>query len=425
MSNALAIGAVTATLRRLIDDGLNKGLNPEGASVTTLPPDLAKVFGGAGDIEGANRVNLFLYHTQLNAAWRNQDLPRQVKPGETAPPPLALDLHYLITAYERDPTATSVVPHRLLGRALGTLHDHPLLGAQEIKAALPGSDLENQIERVRITPHSLSVEELSKLWVIFQTEYRLSAAYQVSLVLIESTRGTKAPLPVLSRGQDDRGVSAEADLIPPFPTLDAVTLPDSQRNATLDTVLTLTGHHLGGNNLAVQASHPRLANAVPLALQAGQTETQIEAKIPNVPSAAPAGLYTVTVKLTKAGETFERTTNALPFALAPEITNSAPGNPIGVVRHADNVTITLDCRPAVLPEQRASLLLGDREVPAPVRAGPVTQLQFVADTPGRPIAGGKYFVRLRVDGVDSELVKYAGDPPKPSFNPDLQITVPA
>ena len=45
-----------------------------------------------------------------------------------------------------------------------------------------------QIERVRITPQPLSVDELSKLWTAFQTHFRISAAYQVSVVLIESTR---------------------------------------------------------------------------------------------------------------------------------------------------------------------------------------------------------------------------------------------
>jgi len=80
MSNALAIGAATATLRSLIA----RGLSSEGAiAVTTLPPDLAKTFNGADE---SGRVNLFLYHAQPNAAWRNQDPPRQLKPGETGQP---------------------------------------------------------------------------------------------------------------------------------------------------------------------------------------------------------------------------------------------------------------------------------------------------------------------------------------------------
>ena len=52
---------------------------------------------------------------------------------------------------------------------------------------VPGSNLHEQIERVRITPQPLSLEEISKLWAAFQTNYRLSAAYQAAVILIEST----------------------------------------------------------------------------------------------------------------------------------------------------------------------------------------------------------------------------------------------
>ncbi len=49
MSNTLAIGAVTATLRNLLTNGLTA--EGGGVAVTTLPPDKAQTFGqgdGAG-----------------------------------------------------------------------------------------------------------------------------------------------------------------------------------------------------------------------------------------------------------------------------------------------------------------------------------------------------------------------------------------
>src|SRR5207245_2354500 len=97
---------------------------------------------------------------------------------------LALSLNYVITAYGEDDEDTR--SHRILGRAMHVLNDFPLLGPTEIA----------QAERVRITPLALSTEEISKLWMIFQTQYRISAAYQVSVVLIESSRGVKAAPPV-------------------------------------------------------------------------------------------------------------------------------------------------------------------------------------------------------------------------------------
>ncbi|HEV7401756.1 MAG TPA: DUF4255 domain-containing protein [Chthoniobacteraceae bacterium] len=417
MSNALAIGAATATLRDLLARGLR---SEPTVGVTTLPPDLARTFNGA-DEEG--RLNLFLYHAQPNAAWRNFSSPQQVKPGETAEPALALDLFYLVTAYEREPPGASAFAHRVLGLAMSTLHDHPLLGAEEIRNAFANSGLEEQFERVRIAPHALSLDELSKLWVMFQAEYRISVAYQVSLVLIDSNRGKKTPLPVLARGPDDRGPSAQGSLIPPFPALTDIALPKPLRSATLGTVLTLNGYHLDGTNVAVLASHRRLAADVPLTVQAGAGANQLQALIPMLPATWPAGVYTVHVSLTPPGETEPRSTNALPLALTPEIVNTA-ANPIAVVRHPTDVTITVDCRPAVLPAQSVSLLVGDREVPGPLRAAAATQLQFVADTSTRPLAAGDYFLRLRVDEVDSELITFAGQPLKPLFNPLLQITVP-
>ena len=223
MSNSLAISAVTATLRRLIIRGVSDLPNQ---NVTTKPLDKARPNGTAAD-----QLNIFLYQTILNAAWRNMDMPRQVRPGETGQPPLALNLHYLITAYGENDDETK--SHGWLGRAMGVLHDHPVLAGQEIQDALAGSELESQIERVRITPQPLTLEEMSKLWTAFQTQYRISVAYAVEVVLIESTRRSRTPLPVLTRGEDDRGVSAQADLIPPFPTILDVKPPSEQISARL------------------------------------------------------------------------------------------------------------------------------------------------------------------------------------------------
>ncbi len=65
---------------------------------------------------------------------------------------------------------------------MSAFHDHQVLGDEEIRSALPGNDLHEQIERVRITPQPLTLEELSKLWMIFQSQYRISAAYRLDVV---------------------------------------------------------------------------------------------------------------------------------------------------------------------------------------------------------------------------------------------------
>lgn len=406
MSNSLAIGAVTATLRNLLTAAIaDEG---GGLAVTTLPLDKAQTFGLE---DGAGRINLFLYQTQNNGAWRNADMPRQVRPNETGPPPLALDLYYLVSAHEKTDGDSTVLAHRLLGRAMRGLHDHPLLGAEEIRAALAENDLADQIERVRITPQPLSLEELSKLWIMFQTGYRISAAYQVSVVLIESTRPSRTPLPVLTRGEDDRGVTAQADLIPPFPTITDVQLPSGQISARPGDEVIITGHHLDGDSLAVRFTSPRLAT--PRSVAAAGTATQVKVTVPNDPSNLPAGFYTIAVGVSKTGKS-DRLTNEFPLQIAPAISNINPTSAAG-----GDVALTLTCTPEVRPEQRAALLFGDREILAEPHATQTATLSFkITDA-----AKGDYFLRLRVDGVDSLLVVRLGTPPTPQFDPNQKVTI--
>src|SRR5229473_5733060 len=116
----------------------------------------------------------------------------------TSMPPLALNLYYMITTYARENSGTGDIDsHNLLGRVMRILYDHPVLSAAEIQAAMQESDLQNQIERIRITMQPLNIEEIYRLWTGFQTQYRLSVSYEAAVVLIESTRAVSRPLPVL------------------------------------------------------------------------------------------------------------------------------------------------------------------------------------------------------------------------------------
>ncbi len=409
MSDALAIAATTATLRTLLLNGITRLDSSLGdLDVTTQPLDKAR--GGSTKAQ----LNLFLYQTVLNAAWRNMDLPRQARPGETGQPPLALNLYYVITAFGRDGDGDGV-SHRVLGSAMSVLHDHPVLGAGEIKDALRDSDLSTQLERLRITPQPLSIEELSKLWTSFQTNYRISAAYEVTVVLIDSARAARTPLPVLTRGQGDSGVASQPDLTPPFPHLDAATPPDGQPAARLGDLVGLTGDHLDGSNVAVQFLSPRWTDPVEVAPEAGATATALRVRIPNQPAAWPAGTYGVAVLVQRTGEAYRRITNAVPLVLAPRIENIVP-NP-ATRDGGGNVTLDLTISPEVRPEQRAALLLADREVVAQPHTAQVNQLTFVI----RGAAVGDYFVRVRVDGSDSLLVQRNRTPPQ--YDPTQRVTV--
>jgi len=129
--SALAIAATTATLRGVLDRGI------DNVTVTVRPLDTAR------ENTAGNQVNLFLYQALPDAAWRNRDIPGRVLPGETAQPPLPLTLYYLITTYgDEDNDLRS---HLLLGQAMSVLHDYPLLGMDEIKNATDGeADLKDK-----------------------------------------------------------------------------------------------------------------------------------------------------------------------------------------------------------------------------------------------------------------------------------------
>jgi hypothetical protein len=429
MSNALAIAAVTTTLRHL----LQQRFDTDGSSnvtVTTKPPDKAR------DNSNGNQVNLFLYQTQINAAWRNMDIPTQVKPGETGQSPLALNLYYLLTAYAQNDDFPEPTSHRLLGQAMSVFHDHTILSSEDIKAALTNLgeyDLYDQVERVRVTSQPLSMDELSKLWTTFQTQYRISAAYEVAVVLIESTRPTKVPLPVLARGVGDQGVASQASLIPPYPALTAMNftaieearlkLPAYQASllqkpaASLGDSLTLTGYNLDGA-VSVLFSHQQLDVPNPIAIApSDQTPTELKLTLPGLPTQWPAGFYTATAVVNQMGQ--ERTSNGLSLPLAPAIEAIAfkerdqtdPNKP-------NNVIVTVTCTPQVFVGQRVSLVLNtqnpalatiiDRELPARNHPDQTSTLDFeLGDIPV-----GTYQVRprLRVDGVDSLIVNYSVTP---------------
>ena len=407
MSNPLAIAATTLTLQAIlqstiVSDPADTDLTD--TTVTILPPDKARGNGNA------NQLNLFLYQILPNAAWRNMNIPSQVATGETGNPPLALTLHYLLTAFGKDNDTTLPFGHHLLAKAMSILYDHALLGPDEIRSAtsatFPGSDLDKQIERVRITLQPMSLEEISKLWTGLVTQYRLSVGYEVSVMLIDSTQAKKTPLPVLTRG-----VKAPASLIPPFPALDQIQFPNSQTSALLGDSLILTGNNLDGTSVGLVFNHPLWSAPVEIPPQPGGTATQVTVIIPNSPANWPAGFYTVSLMVQRPTETYRRTTNQLSFGLAPKITIAPPTSA------GPNITYTVTCSPEVRPEQYAALLLGDQEIVAQPHTTQTASLSFQAQN----LSTGKYFVRLRVDGVDSLLVNRALTPPM--FDQTQKVTV--
>ncbi len=117
MSNALSIAAVTAVLKDLLENGLVSDsitASVGDVMVTALPPDLITV----GTDERA-QLNLFLYQVtqNRNVDWVSQEFrsknSRINKNPRSTNPPLALDLHYLLTAYGPTSFRPALLTHSL------------------------------------------------------------------------------------------------------------------------------------------------------------------------------------------------------------------------------------------------------------------------------------------------------------------------
>ena len=408
MSNSLAIAAVTATLRNLLHAGITTESDLADASITMQPLDRART-----SESNANQLNLFLYHVVPSPTWRNQPMPGGPRSGETGFPALGLNLYYLITAFGRDNDIQKPSSHELMGRAMSVLNDHPVLSTDEIKASLPDNDLWAQMERVRITLQPFAIEEIAKLWTGFQTQYRLSVAYEAAVVLIDSSRQTRTPLPVLARGAGDTGYMAQGNVQSPYPSIVSITMASGQATATLGDTVLISGLLLTGDKVIVQFSNVRLAAAISVTATS-ISDQQISVTIPNKPTAWAAGTYTVSVTIHAAGQP-DRATNELTLAIAPKITTKLP---VTMPLNKSGLAVKLACSPNIFPGQRASLLINNLEYVAPAVSSNTSQLSFAVAS----LTAGSYFIRLRVDGVDSQVIDRTVTPPQFDAKQQLVVT---
>ena len=385
MSNYLAIATVTAALQQVL-------MTPVGSAVVG-----AKVGFSRPDASSSSTplVNIFLYQITPNAAFRNADRPTRRSDGTLAQrPTAAFDLHYIFTFHGDD---TKLEPQRLLGAVATALHAQPLLSADNINNAassfgfLAGSGLDSQIERVRFTPTGLSLEEFSKLWsVFFQVEYSLSAAYQASLVLMESD-DTPAPAPpVLQRNL----------YVVPFRPffIQQVVSQDAQPVTSTSTIL-VQGTQLRSPNsfLVIEgqqlppttSSDTELSLALPPTLHAGIKSLQI---VQTMDMGTPAVAHSGAAP-----------SNVASFVLCPTITGAS------AVTSAVGTDVTVNLVPSIGHLQSVVLLLNSI-APAPTAAYESVKVVSNSTTDVSSIVinilhvpSGTYLIRVRVDEAESQL----------------------
>jgi len=387
MSNYLAIATVTAGLYQIL---LNPVRTAVGSSANI-------VFGrphAVDDSKDSNpKLNIYLYQVTPNAAFRNADLPTRRADGTLVRQPMAaLDLHYLFTFHGKE---EQFEPQLMLGMVASTLQAEAVLLPSTIQSALSSfgvlnaSDLASQIEKVRFTPTALSLEEFSKLWsAFFQVEYRLSVAYQASVVLIENSSATP---------QDAPPVQARNVYTLPFqqPTITQV-IPKTGAGQPIlpGSTLVIQGSQLIADNTLVRIGNlevppatitaTALTLSVPTSLQAGMLGVQV---IQQLCIGTPPVLH----------PGFE--SNVAPIVLQPVIAPTA----------ASSTKITVNVKPAVQPAQKIKLLLNQVTGSPPAAFTftfpPVTASATSLTIPisGVPGGGAAYFIRLSVDGAESPI----------------------
>jgi hypothetical protein len=418
MSNALAIAAVSAVLRSLLNNAVtDQAISTTVGSpvtVTALPPDRVTI----GDNEQP-QLNIFLYHISTNSGWSNSSLPsRDFQGNRVSNPPLAIDLYYLLSAYGKHDFDGEI----LLGCAMQALHETPVLLRDTIRSALaslpPASggspangplataDLAEQVELIKITPQLVSTEEVWRLWTALQAHYRPTAAYRISVVLIESNKITKAALPVSRRNI----------FTLPFrhPFIEQVT----PQIVVTGAPITLTGQNF-------KAVETKIAfGSAPLVDPTSIIDNQA---IATPPPGLLAGINTVQVVQPLAFGTpadphpgFE--SNVAPFMLAPQITTPSP------VTAKAGTTLTLGIAPPVGRAQNARLIIGGGSITIPARPanGPATTTTLDFPIPA-DFPAGDFPLRVQIDGAPSPL-EVDQTPNSPTFgqltgNPKITVTV--
>jgi hypothetical protein len=441
VSTALAIAAVTVVLRDLLENGLVDAAPATGADVkvTALPPNRL-----ATDRTELSGVNLFMFHATLNQGWRNVGLPAFNGNGDRVDnAPLALDLHYLLTAYGAEDLHTDV----LLGYAMQLFHETPVITRDAIRRAFPGTgitidlvneedptpdlpaamrriaqaDLAQQVELVKITPEAVTSEEMSRWWAAFQAPYRPTAVYRASVVLIERERPLRPALPVLQR---------MVTVLPIRKPVITAVLPEDRADRLILPVsdIVVLGRELRGEGTRVLIDGDPVPNA-----DVAVTPSRITLRLPGTLRAGAHGAHVLHSWSLGSPPTPHAGvySDAAGFVLHPVIRKDADGDYRIIVTNLaateteprrTRFTITLD--PAVSPGQRAliELLRPHPDQPAEV------MVAYLGEAPPRmdeenllvfeipEVAAGEYLVRLRIDGAESPLDRDAatGVPNQPS-----------
>jgi hypothetical protein len=396
----LAIPTVTATLRHLLTNKLLADLG-EAIEVDSRPPDVV----GRGD--PINKLNVFLYNIGPNIAYQNADLPTRTQDGSLiSNPKLGLNLNYLFSAYGSE--NNDLRAQRILASAMLVMKENPIITRQMIEDAkindeyeISDSELADQAEHISITWQNMTPEDMTKLWsTFFQTNYRISVAYQVTVVLLERKQ---VPVPVrLVQERVVKVFSLKQPVITKIEPLiwgqksiEALALGLRGMNLKAEG---MTEVHFGESSVSPDSKNIR--------------DDQIFLMIPNN---LPVGSYELWVTHKSPSSQSALNSNIVMFFLAPKVTSPKE------ITVAQGDVLEIEFQPVIMRRQNVELLLEGNRVPIEMPAGPegdpINKLSILIPD-DFPV--GTYTLRLQVDNLIS-FVNKDSDPASPTFGRDIPI----
>lgn len=175
MSSYKVIARVSTILRQVLWESFEQ--DPEIRPLIVSQASIVFINPTQTAVNSANRLSLWLYQISENEFMKNQPMRRGVNgPNQDQFPPLALNLHYLVTPFGPSGEAD----HLILGKTMQLLYDNATLLMHE--------PVDNVVEELRIILCPLKLEELTRIWESLREPYRLSVCYQVKVTRIDSQR---------------------------------------------------------------------------------------------------------------------------------------------------------------------------------------------------------------------------------------------
>lgn len=434
MSSFQAIGGVSSTLQALLRDRMELPSPMVRTDLqVTIGMPLPEQVPPAAE---AAQVNLFLYRATENPALKNQMIPGQGHPSEYGDPPLSLVLHYLLTAYGATEDTTSlndIRTHFLLGSAMRVLHDYPIITGQLSTIHGPvtqilHASLRDEFEHVKITLDPVSLEDLSKIWTALSRPYRLSTAYTVSVVQIESRRLKRLAAPVLTR-RLHLAISKRPTITNVY-RQPAAGDPIGDIRGRVGDILTIEGR-----NFRAAQTWVKLGNLEPIGVTP-ISDTEIRIAIPDadypidqdhaatrpipVADQLRPGPQSVEVETLLQTERVQggldhgtvvdaqnrQASNQSVFLLAPQINGVNP--PSVVAAAVAGAILTVTGRRLFRSGAKTVVLVGDVSIPVeePGPGGPQSDTSIdvrltALGLPNPPTPAGLYPVRIMVNGVES------------------------